>query len=141
MNLFCQRLTPALALCMAPIAAALADVADPAQSSPSTPLPAYRSAFADYKPLQGDKPGDWRKLNDTVKGEGMAGMPGMGSKSGHSMPMPMPTEPASAAAPRARAASTAGSAPDPKGMGGMKAMPGMPDMPGHGSHPMPGGKP
>jgi hypothetical protein len=71
----------------------------------------YRSAFADYKPWQDIKPGDWRALIDGLKGSGMAG---------HAMSAPTPAK-AAASAPAATASAPAKS--------------------GHGSHQMPGGKP
>jgi hypothetical protein len=78
--------------------------------------PHYRSAFADYKPWQDVRPGDWRALNDALKGGSMAGMamPGDG----------LPT----AAAPPSAAAH--GHAP-----------PGAASTPMHAGHAMKGGRP
>ncbi len=46
-----------------------------ATSMPASAL-RYQSAFADYKPWQDIKPGNWRALNDVVRDApgGMAGM-------------------------------------------------------------------
>ena len=94
----------------------------PAQTSGTQPVTAaasgsplrYQSAFADYKPYQDVKSGDWKAMNDAA-----------GKSGGHSMAMPMsmPMGGASAPSPSASAAST-------------------PAMPGHGGHQMPkqGGK-
>lgn len=68
----------------------------PAQTSGTQPVTAaasgpplrYQSAFADYKPWQDTKPGDWKAMNDAV-----------GKSGGHSMSMPMGS--ASAPAPAA----------------------------------------
>lgn len=90
MNTFLNGLA-ATALCV-PLAA----LAQPAPShpgkagAPASPL-TYRSAFADYKPWQDAKPGDWKALNDAV-----------GKSGGHSMSMPMG---AGTASPPASAAS------------------------------------
>jgi hypothetical protein len=80
MNTFFNGLASAMALC-APLAAL---------AQPAPPL-TYRSAFADYKPWQDAKPGDWKALNDAV-----------GKSGGHSMSMPMG---AGTASPPASAAS------------------------------------
>lgn len=44
-----------------------ADPADP--KAPAAPL-RYQSAFADYRPWQDVKPGNWRQLNDNLVGQG-----------------------------------------------------------------------
>ncbi len=94
-----QRVAPVLALCLA----ALGPDATAAQAEASAPL-SYRSAFADYKPWQDTRLGDWRALNDAVKGDSMsamdmsgmkgtgdtnsmANMPATNGMSGHGMPM------------------------------------------------------
>lgn len=73
-----KNILSGLALC-APLAA-LAQAPAPAAAASSASAPAlrYQSAFADYKPWQDIKPGDWRQLNDNVapkdgKGGGHAG--------------------------------------------------------------------
>ena len=140
MNLFILRVTPVLAFCLAPVAPAFAGAADPTQAVPSASLPAYRSAFSEYKPFKEDKPGDWRALNDAVKDEGMAdmpamgkghegGMPGLGKTPGHAMPMAMPKDGAAAGSAKAGAPAAAASMPAMKGV------------PEHSMHGMPGGKP
>jgi hypothetical protein len=111
MNKLTRSLVPAMALCL-PLAT-LAQPAGTAASASAPPLQ-YRSAFADYKPWQDIKPADWRALNESVKGSGMAGM------AGHSMGASAPA----AAGASASAAAGAASAP----------------MPGHSGHRMHGGK-
>ena len=113
MNNIVSRLAPAVALCLPLLA--LAQAARPDPADPKTPAPAlrYQSAFADYKPWQDSKPGDWRAVNDTVRDAAAKG----GAHAGHAMPA---TAPASAPAPAPSA-----SAP---------AMP-------HGGHHHHGGKP
>lgn len=88
----------ALALCV-PLAA-LAQT--PAAAAPSASAPAlrYQSAFADYKPWQDIKPGDWRQLNDNVTPKDGKG----GGHAGHGA-APAPAVPAAkASAPAAPAA-------------------------------------
>lgn len=48
------------------------------ESPKAVPQLSYRSAFADYKPWEDSKPGDWKALNDAV-----------GKSAGHAMDMPM----------------------------------------------------
>jgi hypothetical protein len=67
-----------LALCVPLATLARAPAPAAAASSASAPALRYQSAFADYKPWQDIKPGDWRQLNDNVapkdgKGGGHAG--------------------------------------------------------------------
>jgi hypothetical protein len=55
------------AICVTGIATA----AEPQQPSPADPaasagMPAYRSAFSDYQPMQEAAPQDWRTVNDAV---------------------------------------------------------------------------
>ena len=109
-NLF-RRLAPALAFCLPPAALAEPAGVDPAQPSASAAPLKYRSAFADYRPWQDIKPGDWRALNDGLKGSGM---------SGHNVSAPAPAR-AAASAPAATASAPAES--------------------GHSGQPMRGGKP
>jgi hypothetical protein len=111
MNNLLRRLAPALALCLPLVALAQPASVDPAQPSASAAPVKYRSAFADYRPWQDIKPGDWRALNDGLKGSGM---------SGHNMSAPAPAK-AAASAPAATASAPAKS--------------------GHGGHPMRGGRP
>jgi hypothetical protein len=49
-----------------------------AESPKAVPQLSYRSTFADYKPWEDSKPGDWKALNDAV-----------GKSAGHAMDMPM----------------------------------------------------
>jgi hypothetical protein len=70
-NLF-RRPALALVLCL-PLAAPAQIDAKPAAGGASAPQLQYRSAFADYTPWQDIKPSDWRALNESVKGTGMAG--------------------------------------------------------------------
>jgi hypothetical protein len=110
MNDLFRRPALALVLCL-PLAAPAQIDAKPAGGGASASQLRYRSAFADYTPWQDIKPGDWRALNDSVKGAGMTG---------HTMGSMAPAAaPASAPSPAASA----------------------PAMPGHSGHPMHGGKP
>lgn len=74
----------ALAAC-APLLAA----AQPANTESPKPTPqlSYQSAFADYKPWQDTKPGNWKAMNAAV-----------GKSGGHAMDMPMSGASAPAAA-------------------------------------------
>jgi hypothetical protein len=72
MNYLYRRLAPALVSCLPLVALAQPAGIDPAQPSASAAPLKYRSAFADYTPWQDIKQGDWRALNDGVKGSGMA---------------------------------------------------------------------
>ncbi len=74
-----QRAAPVLALCVVALRPAFAQAPTPPQAAASASLP-YRSAFADYKPWQDAKPGDWRALNEAVKGDAMTGMDTSGMK-------------------------------------------------------------
>lgn len=112
MNNFFLRLLPATVLCVPWLALGQAGRADPAATSASSPALRYQSAFADYKPWQDAKPGDWRELNDKL-GEQAAGGSG---HAGHAMP----------------GTPAAGSAPSPAAS--------KPAMPTHGAHRMHGGK-
>jgi hypothetical protein len=100
MNNLVFRLAPAVALCLPLLA--LAQAGRPDLADPKTPAPAlrYQSAFADYKPWQDAKPGDWRAVNDTVRDAAAKG----GAHAGHSMPA---AAPASAPAPASKASSPA----------------------------------
>lgn len=90
MNHFVSRLAPAAALCLPLLAFAQGGGGEPAQARSATPALRYDSAFADYKPWQDIKPGNWRELNDKL-----APAP---------MPMPAPAAPADrASAPAAQA--------------------------------------
>jgi len=113
MNNILPRLAPAVALCLPLLA--LAQAVRPDLADPKTPAPAlrYPSAFADYKPWQDAKPGDWRAVNDKVRDAAAKG----GGHAGHAMPAAAP-----ASAP----------APAPKAL--------VPAMPGHGGHHQHGGK-
>lgn len=95
MNKLFIWLAPAAALCLPLLALAQSTRPDP--SDPKTPAPPlrYQSAFADYKPWQDAKPGDWRALNDALQGTGAGG-----GHAGHSMSgMSAPAMPMAASAP------------------------------------------
>jgi hypothetical protein len=66
MKNYVKTLARALVLCLPPWIAAQA--ADGGQAEPTTPSPGlrYESAFADYRPYQDIKPGDWRAINAAV---------------------------------------------------------------------------
>ena len=100
MNNTFLRLAPAVALCLPLLA--VAQAGRPDSADPKTPAPAlrYQSAFADYKPWQDIKPGDWRQLNDNVA-------PKDGKSGGHAShgAAPAPAPAAKAPAPAAPAAS------------------------------------
>jgi hypothetical protein len=138
MNNLTRRAAPVMALWLAALGGALAQGGTAPQPAASAPLP-YRSAFADYKPWQDTKAGDWRALNDAVKGESMSGMdmsnmkgmgdakdmpemPGMSGPTAHDVPMPVASKPIDAGHPDhpTKAAS-------------------MPGMPAHSGHDMKGG--
>jgi hypothetical protein len=134
MNHLIQRAAPALTLCLGALVAAHAQGSAAPQATTGAALP-YRSAFADYTPWQDTRPGDWRALNDAVKGDSMSGMDmagmkdmgdmkGMSGKAGHDgMPaMPAPAHAEQVHAP-AKAAST----------------PAMPGPSAHSGHDMTGG--
>lgn len=94
-NLF-SRLAPAVALCLPLLALAQAARPDPSDSKAAAPPLRYQSAFADYKPWQDAKPGDWRALNDALQGAGAGG-----GHAGHAMPSA--TSPKAASAPAGKA--------------------------------------
>ena len=138
MNNLIQRVAPALALCLAMLGTARAQGSAAPSAAASAPLQ-YRSAFADYKPWRDIAPGDWRALNDAVKGDSMSGTDmsdtqgGGGAKAMSPAPgtreMPMPA--ASAPAHSGHAHARAKTAP----------MPAMPGMGAHEGHDMKGGHP
>ncbi len=74
----------ALAACAPLLALAQAASSTPPKNSPQL---SYQSAFADYKPWQDSKLGDWKAMNDAV-----------GKSGGHAMDMPMSGASAPAAA-------------------------------------------
>ena len=114
MNNLISRLAPAAALCLPLLT--LAQAGRPDAADPKAPAPAlrYESAFADYKPWQDTKPGDWRAVNDTVRDAAAKG----GAHAGHTMPAAAP-----ASSPAAASQASA------------------PAMPAHGGHHRHGGKP
>jgi hypothetical protein len=114
MKKFLTSVAGAAALGTPMLAFAQVSGTQPATASASAPPLRYQSAYADYRPYQDVKSGDWKAMNDAA-----------GKSGGHamSMPMSMPMGGASAPAGSASAAS-------------------MPAMPGHSGQPMPmrGGK-
>lgn len=102
MNNFFSRLAPAAALCLPLLALAQARRADPADTKAPAPPLRYQSAFADYKPWQDAKTGDWRALNDALRATGAGG-----GHVGHTMPAASPAA-ASAPTPTASAPSLDG---------------------------------
>ena len=113
MNKLPSRLAPAVALCLPLLALAQAGPVEPSYSEASAPSLRYRSAFADYRPWQDTKPGDWRAVNDNVRDAAAKGR----GRAGHAMPAMPPA---------------AASAPEPGASG--------PAASGHEDHPMHGGK-
>ena len=113
-NLF-FGLVPVAALCLPLLALGQTGRANPAAAKASAPALRYQSAFADYKPWQDAKPGDWRAVNDDLRAQAAGG----GGHAGHAMPG-MPAMPAAVSAP-------ASGAPKPA-------------MPPHGAHHQHGGK-
>jgi hypothetical protein len=95
MNSFFPRLAPVAALCLPLLALAQAGRPDPADAKAPASALRYPSAFADYKPWQETKPGDWRAVNDNVRQAGSKG----GGHAGHQM---SPAPPAAASAPAAK---------------------------------------
>ena len=71
MNTLFQRLAPAMVLGLPLLALAQTGRVDPAEAKASAPPLRYQSAFADYKPWQDAKPGDWRAVNDKVRDAGV----------------------------------------------------------------------
>lgn len=114
MNNLLSWLAPAVALSL-PLLAVAQQGTSPTDSKAPAPELRYQSAFADYKPWQDVKPGNWRQLNDNVA-------PKPGASSGHAGHGS--AQPATPAAPAA--------APAPA----MKS----PHQGGHEGHQMPGGK-
>jgi len=98
-NLF-SRLAPVAALCLPLLALAQPGRPDPADPTASAPALRYQSAFADYKPWQDLKPGDWRAVNDTVRDAAARG-------SGHAVHSMPSAPPASASAPASKASDPA----------------------------------
>ena len=94
MNTLFLRLAPAVALCLPLLALAQADRPDPADPKAPAPAMRYQSAFADYKPWQDTKAGDWRAVNDNVRDAAAKG-------GGHSVPSAPPASapPSEASAP------------------------------------------
>ena len=93
-----SRLAPAVAVGLPLLALAQAGRPDPADPKASAPALRYPSAFADYKPWQDTKPGDWRAENDNV-GDAAAKS---GAHGGHAMPAAAPAS-APQVAPKASA--------------------------------------
>jgi len=98
-----KRLAPAVALCVPFAVLAQTAASGPGTAGALAPQLTYRSAFADYKPWQDTKAGDWRAMNDAVAKSGghvmampmggasapapAASKPAMVDHSGHQMPM------------------------------------------------------
>lgn len=108
MNNLIRRLAPVVALCLPFSALAQAARPDPADPKTTAPALRYSSAFADYRPWQDVKPGDWRALNDTLRAQASGG----GGHAGHAMPMAMPpaATPPAPKAPRPAASAPGGHA-------------------------------
>lgn len=101
-NLF-HWLMPAAVLCAPVFALAQSTPPDPTDAKTSVPPLRYQSAFADYKPWQDAKPGDWRALNDGLQGTGAGG-----GHAGHGMSgMSAPAMPMAASAPAGKASAPA----------------------------------
>lgn len=101
MHYLFTRLAPAVALSL-PLLAAAQQSTPPSLKESAPPLP-YQSAFANYKPWQEIKPGNWRQLNDTLTAGG-------GTTGGHAGHGATPT----AAQPSAAKPAPATSAPAPR---------------------------
>jgi hypothetical protein len=86
MHILFTRLAHAMALGFPLLA--LAQQSAPAPTKASAPALPYQSAFADYKPWQDLKPGDWRQLNDSLTAG--AESPGHGGHGGHGATKPAP---------------------------------------------------
>ena len=134
MNNLVRRVAPVLVLCLAALGGARAQGGTAPQAAASVPLQ-YRSAFSDYKPWQDAKPGDWRALNDAVKGDSMtgmdmSGMKGMGDMQAmpemHDMPgmdahkRPMPAASAARRGGHQHPSTNSASMPDMPGMPAVK---------------------
>lgn len=90
MHILFTRLAPAVALSLPWLA--LAQQGAPAPTRAPAATLRYQSAFADYKPWQDIKPGDWRQLNDGLT----SGTASTGRHAGHADAKPA-TPPAPAA--------------------------------------------
>lgn len=114
MNNLLSWLAPAVALSL-PLLAIAQQSASPSDPKAAAPTLRYQSAFADYKPWQDVKPGNWQQLNDNVapKPGASSGLAGHGS-----------AQPAASAAPATAAAPAKKS----------------PHQGGHEGHQMSGGK-
>ena len=66
---------------LAPAAPLHAQMKQPADAAARVPPAAYRSAFADYRPMADEKPAPWKQVNKEVEGTGMA-------HGGHAAPKP-----------------------------------------------------
>ncbi len=122
MNTSLSFMAGALALGL-PLLVGAQGMADAAAKAPDA-SPRYQSAFAEYKPYRDVQPGDWKALNDKVRGGG-DGQRSMGSMNmRHDMAAPMPMSGASM--PRKKTEDKPGSSAP---------------MQMHGDHAMPGGKP
>src|SRR4051812_45983312 len=98
MNILLFRLALGAALCLPLLAPAQALPGDPANAKAPAPALRYQSAFADYRPWQDLKAGDWRALNDNLA----AAAPGReGGHAGHGAPPAAPDAKASAPMPPA----------------------------------------
>lgn len=89
MNNTSLRLVPAVALCLPLLAPAQANRPDPADPKASAPALRYQSAFADYKPWMDAQPGDWRRVNDSVRDAAVKG-----GHAGHGASTAAPSAPA-----------------------------------------------
>lgn len=85
MNRLCLRAAPVLVLCLPLGAFALAEGARPDDPAAAAPALRHASAFADYKPWQEIRPGNWRQLNDQLVAPAAGRAGGHGS---HAMPAP-----------------------------------------------------
>jgi hypothetical protein len=153
MNYLIRRGAPALAFSLVVCAPAYADDEPASTTAASVPL-RYQSAFADYKPYQDIEPGDWRALNESVKGDSMAGMD-MSGMQGHGDMKDMPRMQGHGGMkdmPRMRGTSESANqgmsmpATKPPAHGHPHApaksasVPGMPDMAPHAGHDVNGGR-
>ena len=131
MNKLIQRVAPVLALCLAMFGPARAQGSAAPSATASSPL-SYRSVFADYKPWRDVARGDWRALNDAVKGDSMPGMDMAGSEGGSGM-KGMSDTPGTreTAMPAASAPAQTRPAPRPARTASMPAMLGMDAHQGH----------
>ncbi|HLL17744.1 MAG TPA: hypothetical protein VK439_03085 [Rubrivivax sp.] len=118
-------LAGAWALCLPPLVVAQTGNFDPSQArQPAAPL-RYESAFANYKPWQETKPGDWRAINDALLKD--AAQAGVQAGPAAAMPVAKPSANPAPSTPGAKPAAKPASAASAGAAGSSRSH-------GHGGH-------